>query len=419
MKILDIIKTANSNLLRSKLRTFLTVLAVFIGALTLTLATGLSAGIRDYIDKQTSSVSIKDTITILPKDLFGGDTISGQVKEYTEEVKVNLTNTFLTTKDLDTFRSIDGVKAVSLVYQPKAEYITREGQKKYQMNSLDIFIENLDIPLAAGKLPDSNDQNAILLAYQYLEPLGFAKPEDALGKKVSLVFLNAKKESLTEEFTISGVELNTLTGNTHRINIKKAGEIFKFQFGTNDAAQVAIATLEKNISSDKLQKIKNILSDKGYAGMTFDDQIKSIQNIIDQIQIAISIFSSIVIVAGAIGIINTLLMAVYERTREIGLMKALGMKRLGVFSMFAFEAITIGFWGGFLGIAIGRIIGEVVNNYAASTLLKGFEGFYLFKFPIAQMGLILLGTMIIGFLAGTLPALKASRLDPINALRYE
>jgi putative ABC transport system permease protein len=418
MKVLDIIKTANSNLLRSKLRTFLTILAVFVGSLTLTLTTAVGQGVEDYIDKQTNSITLKDTFYVLPA-AFDTAALTQGVKEYDPNKKVTVSNTFLTQSDLDALKSVKNVESVEFVYAPKPAYITRDGQKKYLDNALDVFIKNFELPLAAGKLPDPTKNNEMILAYTYLEPLGFAKPEDAVGQKIQYSFRTARDEERIVDVTVTGVQINSITGSQNRITSTLAEEMYKFQFGTTDAAQVAFAYLKSGLSTQDQDQVKADLKAKGYNVMSFEDQINQVKGFLDIMQVSVNIFGIIVIVAASIGIVNTLLMAVYERTREVGLMKALGMRSRGIFAMFAFEAASIGFWGGLVGVGLAYLIGKYVNSIAADTFLKGFEGFTLFLFPLDAVLPIIFGTLLIGLLAGTLPALKAAKLDPIEALRYE
>jgi putative ABC transport system permease protein len=127
----------------------------------------------------------------------------------------------------------------------------------------------------------------------------------------------------------------------------------------------------------------------------------------------------IALLAASFGIINTLLMSVYERTQEIGVMKALGMSRKKVFSLFAVEAALVGFWGSVVAVGIAALASGFVNQLAANTFLKDFQGFTLLVVnPMNALGVVAI-IMAISFIAGTLPALKASRLNPIDALRSE
>src|SRR3989338_8835196 len=106
----------------------------------------------------------------------------------------------------------------------------------------------------------------------------------------------------------------------------------------------------------------------------------TIGTVINGILIVLNVLGLITLLAAAFGIVNTLLMSVNERTSEIGLMKALGANRKTIFSIFAFEAASIGFWGALLGVVVSIIIGGIVSNIATQSFLKDFEGFELVAF---------------------------------------
>jgi putative ABC transport system permease protein len=130
-------------------------------------------------------------------------------------------------------------------------------------------------------------------------------------------------------------------------------------------------------------------------------------------------FAGIALLAAMIGIVNTLLMSVYERIQEIGLLKAMGMRRRGIFFQFLIEAASIGFWGGVIGVGLAAIAGHIANPILIRTVFSGFPGKQILSYPLAYMaGIIALATAI-GLIAGAFPAWRASRLNPIDALRRE
>lgn len=189
--------------------------------------------------------------------------------------------------------------------------------------------------------------------------------------------------------------------------------------GTPPQYVFLIARFDDSISDDQKEALKERFNKAGYDAQTIQDQIGVVNQVLDVVTLALNIFGGIALLAASFGIINTLFMAVQERTREIGLMKALGMGRNKIFFLFSLEAILIGFWGSVVGIILANIAGRVINNLAAESFLKDFEGFELLAFPWQSMLLVVGIIVAISFLAGTLPARRASKKDPIEALRYE
>jgi putative ABC transport system permease protein len=181
----------------------------------------------------------------------------------------------------------------------------------------------------------------------------------------------------------------------------------------------ATAEWDDSLGDDGLNKIKDELDKLGFSGVTFDDQVGMIKSFFDAIILVFTIFGGIALLAASIGIINTLFMAVQERTREIGLTKAMGLGKSKIFLMFSIEAISLGFWGSAIGVGVAYLAKSIINPLAADTFLKDLPGFNLMEFDALMLTWLILLIMAIAFLAGTLPARRAAKKDPIEALRYE
>lgn len=433
MKLLDIIRMANANLWRNKSRTLLTILAIFIGAFTIMMTTGINTGVNDYIDKQVASVGAEDYLQIMPastaaqiESLLSG---SNEVRLY-EPDSPESSSDILTDEDLERIKSVDGIESAKFQAMVSTDYITtdRDDAKKYQLSANIEATDSMRLDLAAGENIDMNsDQPQIVLPDRYVEPLGFASADDAVGQTVRIGVTEQLTQQIREvEATITGVQnasvvgfgaawINDAAGQAIQ-NVTMAGLPEEYR----DQSRSIIAQLDSDhIGEEKAKEVKDELEDLGYSSLTLTDTVSMIKTFFDAITTVLTIFGAIALLAASIGIINTLYMAVQERTREIGLMKSMGLSRAKIFGMFSIEAISLGFWGGLLGLVVALITRSIVNPLSARTFLSGLPGFTLIEFNALYLVIIIVVVMAIAFLAGTLPARRAASKDPIEALRYE
>jgi putative ABC transport system permease protein len=182
---------------------------------------------------------------------------------------------------------------------------------------------------------------------------------------------------------------------------------------------IVAVTDQTNPNAATLNQLAARIQNEGYSTYTYQDLLSQHSKILNIATYGLGGFACIAILAASIGIMNTLLMSVFERTQEIGLLKALGMRRRGITTIYLAEAISIGFWGGVLGVVGACLVGAVLNPILAHTLFSGVTTAHVLLYPFSYMVAIVGGAMVIGLIAGTLPAIRAGQLDPIDALRRE
>ncbi|HEX8246797.1 MAG TPA: FtsX-like permease family protein [Pyrinomonadaceae bacterium] len=426
MKTWELIKIANRNLFRNKLRTFLTIMAIFIGSFTLVLTNGLGDGLRDYIENQVKNLEGSNVLFIRKKvETEDKETKIGEPTEYRETAPDEAGNLFdpnsmiVSPAQIESaLKEIEEVRSITPRYDTEGEYITLDGAKKYQL-ALGMLSEGVRQKTEAGKTIDG--------ANQILLPLGLAKAFseniDALvGKSATIAYKDAGGMMKTLSLEIVGVATKGFMANYNCfIDAQTARRIYEDQSrGRNDFNKFNSFTVQLSTGDEtRLREIKKKLDAKGFSAETFADQKKRTYDAIGVLQIGLNLFAFIALLAASFGIINTLVIAVLERTKEIGLQKALGMGRGKVFLLFSLESVLIGFWGAMLGIFGGLLIGITANVFLARTYLESFEGYSLFVFTIPSLLFVVILVCLIAFVAGVLPAFRASRLNPIEALRYE
>lgn len=302
----------------------------------------------------------------------------------------------------------------------------------------------------AGNVPESDvAAGEVLLPNEYVKLLNFASAKDAVGKIVRITIERPFTEETLREFVaqslVSPAPTTQPKQETKTINLKVAAVTKKgaaalsasglplllnaddaksmYDYttkGTNQYGKYLYASVRiKGGENDATATAaKKKLKKLDYYVMTSQELQQTIGQFVDILQILVGVFGVITVIASVFGIINTMYISVLERTREIGLMKALGMRGRSVAWLFRLEAAWIGMIGGVLGALGAFVLGVSLNPWITKTLSLG-KGNDLLIFDLAQIvGLIVILT-VVAIVAGWLPARKAAKLDPIEALRTE
>ena len=434
MRLTDIIKRANHNLWHNRSRTILTTLAITVGSLTIMLTVGINAGVNGYIDKQVESTGGNDIIEVMPKGI--ADRMSSMMTLGATEVQEYRSNqgqsqqVSLTDRDLAGIKRLKGVKLAKLSDLLYPSYIARDRDeaKKYKLTVGPLAASSIKLDLAAGRSVriDGSEAEAIL-PDRYLEPLGFSSAKQAIGQMVRVGVPHRLGGQIDEvKIRIVGVQNQSIVGFGRVFLNDAAGRLIRSVYltGMPEALRsqhglIIIQVKPGYESKEKLAQIKQELTNMGYSSISEDDYISSIKLFFNAITVILTIFGVIALITASIGIVNTLLMSVQERTREIGLMKAMGLSSGRIFALFSLEAVSLGFWGGMLAAGLAVVIKQTVNPWAGRNFLSGLPGFNLIELNPLYVGAIVVIVMVVAFLAGTLPAKRATKQDPIQALRYE
>jgi len=441
MRLDDYLKNALGNLWRRKLRTFLTTFAVVIGATLVALMVSLGAGAENFITAQLSSVSIPDIISVSPKSnaslgivlqATGLGATPAEVGEKQANPYYNLTT--LTGDDLDRIAALPHVARVDATPSIQAQWIKLEGlDKRHQVLVLaPPPYEGAYRQFAAGSPVAENAQGQAVVAYRYLKVWGLSSPEEALGRQVSIrinkgmsfnPLAPAQVTGRDYYFTIVGVLAESIIATEVQVPYADAVRMARYYsdnsrlYTRNNmgfAAQVKVD--DPNYINQVAAAIK-ALGD--FSAETPQESKGSLGSFFAVVEGLLSVVGFIALGVAALGIINTLVMAIYERTREIGVMKAVGATQGSIGLLFTVEAACMGFLGGLVGVTIAWVLGQVINLLARATFLRDYQSFNLSVFPWwLVLGVLALCTLI-AVLAGLYPAMRAARLDPIQALAYE
>ncbi len=433
MRIRDIFTTAIANTLRTKLRTFLTVIAVVVGAFTLTLTSGIGAGINKYIDAQIEAMGDANQVYVMPAqttDASMGFSAS-EPNEYDPDAETTMSEfgtPALDDDDIEVLEDLDHVEMVDPMVFISIEYLEVSDGDQYSLPSAGFPSEQTTVEYAAGgSASTADDAFEIVIPTSWLSIFDIddvKNADEAVGKTVTIGANDMEGNTETVEAEVSGVSEETITGSgnnpipSHGLN-QKIAQVNNSTAGTTVpySYMQAVLTVD-NLAANETQ-LKEDLTDIDMVGQTVEDQMGIVSGIIDAITWVFNGFALIALLAASFGIVNTLLISVQERTRQIGLYKALGMTNGKVFTLFSTEAIVIGLMGSIIGIGLGTAVGAIGNSMLIHGPLASVPGLSLYAIePIALLTIAVI-IILIAFLAGTLPARRAATKDPIEAIRHD
>lgn len=402
----DYFLLAIKNLRRRKLRSWLTVLGIFIGIAAVVSLISLGQGLQGFIDEQFEQL--------------GGNTIIVQPKTMGPPGSVTDSSLILTSRDLDSIEQVRGVedaagvlmRSVPVEFNDEARITFIMG---YDEEYLELFegLESLE-PIQGRQLRDV-DKSKTVVGYNHVLGTLWAPEAAVLGKNL---IIDGQK------FEIVGVL--DRTGNPFDDNgVSIPKEMFREIFDVGDEeTQIIVKTQEGLDPEDVAQDIERKLRrERGEeeGKETFDIQtagqlLESFSSIFSVVQAVFVGIATISLIVGGIGIMNTMYTAVLERTKEIGTMKAIGAKNSHILLIFLFESGLLGLVGGIIGVGMGVGIAKSVEYIAMQQL--GAPYLQASITPILIIGALLF-SFIVGSSSGILPAYQASKLKPADSLRYE
>lgn len=420
----DIIRRAGRNLRQAKGRTILTSLAIGVGAFTIALAMAAGNGGRHYLDTVVSGAGDMRTLQVSAKQDVVADTDT-KPKKVGEAEAAKPANAYkqLTVADRQKIAALPGVDKVSPVFSVELYSVAANGSDEYE-GLMKVQYDSTAIDLSAGQLGKGNEilPGQVVLPHKYVESFGFKNAEDALGKKLTAKFATPNGDYQTREFTIIAVDKQPTSPlafyqDEFRISNKDGEAIAQLQrpAGQDEEYFAFVVTAKDGVNVDSVKQ--EILATGSYNVMTFAEMRSSIMQMVNIVQYGLMGFGALAIIASIFGIINTQYISVLERTRQIGLMKALGMRARDVSRLFRYEAAWIGFLGGFIGVGLAFLV--TLLNPIITQALKLEAGTQLLKMDWIMSGVLIVGLMAVAIVSGWFPSRKAAKLDPIEALRTE
>lgn len=408
MMIGDHLQMALTSIRASRLRSFLTLLGVIIGVASVITSVGLAEGVKNQINQETNKFG-NDVLTVRPGKILNKDQ-QGSI------VGINIvgqtsTSAALTEKDYVTLSGIEGVKSAI----PLSLTTGLPTYDKKSFNDAITIGTSSDLPqilsqeIEFGRFfsADEKDKNVAVIGQGVAEKLfeetvPLSKSFTYRGKEFIVygVFEQFKNASLSQ-----GIDFNNAIFIPYNAAKNVSGgnaQLYEILVKMNNVNQTA------SVEADIAKKIKaNHGGQEDFTILKADDTQGIANSIIDLITVLVSGIAGISMFVGGIGIMNVMLVAVTERTREIGLRKAVGATNRQILSQFMIESTVLSVWGAIIGVALAGLINLGIRIF---TNLQPIISWEVVVFACAV-------SVLTGVLFGLAPAVKASRKDPIEALR--
>jgi putative ABC transport system permease protein len=385
-------------LIQQKARSLLTLSGIVIGIAVIVAMISIGEGMRYTVNEQLEKVG-SDKIYVMPAGIFGGG--QGPPKEYVpfglaEEREI---------------RTIPGVKKMAPLYYASARLKKGSEEKNAFVSggtedAIELYSDFLAIK--EGRFIKETETNNVFIGY-YVSHGMFerdVREGDSLeinGKKFRVVGVLEEIGSREDDSTVF---MSIDAAHT----LFDVGDDINFFFIQTDNKEIVGEVAQK--IEDRLKKLRG---GKDFDVMTTEDQAEQINQILNILTFVLGGIASVSLLVGGVIIMNTMLMSVFERTKEIGVMKATGATNYQVLALFLAESSIVGLVGGIIGIVFGLIISKTIEKVGQSYIGSLFETYVGMEILVGA----LFFSVIIGSASGAYPAWKAAKLDPVEALRYE
>lgn len=444
MRIRDLIKMGLRNLSRRKARTALTVTGVVIGTISIVIMVSIGIGMKSNYE---SGVMEQGSLTTI------------KVEKYSNIVDedgnwIDMKEQQLNDKLADKFRLLDHVKTVTTVYQTNAKLTSGKNENNPSLFVVDRDTFNSpDFPkLVNGTLPNSENNDIIVFGSAVLE--SFYNPWsrfyqqiviDLSKDKVKFQF-NPWEYQVSEKkkpfiMTVKNYATMELTNNWEydyviymereyfqalykkHVNTLKLEDRKRALSGMDNYTYIHV--IVDNVKN--VEKVQDEIKKLGFQSTSLAMQLKPMEETSNMLQMVLGGIGAISLLVSSINIANTMIMSIYERTKEIGIMKVLGCYLFDIRKLFLFEAGIIGLCGGTIGIVISYIASWGINKFGQplfKALLSSNNMYNIdtAKFSIIPLWLPLLAagtSVLIGVISGFYPALRATKISAIEAMKTD
>lgn len=395
------IKLAFKNMKEKKMRNILVAVGASIGIMSIMLMLSIGNGIKTYI---------RDTMESLANPLAVEVTMPEEEDTSAMGPEAFLSNTYFTQEDIDKLNTVEHVSAAEEHFSAFAmgTAIASIDDKQAPLMMVSTLSQYSEYDLAEGTMANKNE---IIINEAVKEELGI---DDIVGKTIT-VSVQVDNRQIVIDTVVSGVlsgETSSMSGGMSQVylyydDLKQA--CAEQDYDLMPTSIMLIADAEENVDS-----IKSTVTDMGYGSSMQETMVETFTTMLDLFTGVLAGIAGISLLVSAIMILVVLYISVVERTREIGVMKAIGARRKDIRRIFISESFILGLAGGIIATIITFIImfigNAVIQSHFGVNMILISPYYVLFGIGIS---------ILISVLSGTLPAAKAAKLDPVESLRRD
>jgi putative ABC transport system permease protein len=430
----DLFELAGRNMRNARLRNALTTMGIAVGVASLVAMLSLGIGLQGFANHQLMKSGMFQTVFVTSKQDMRNMEQNADAKP--EESPV------LNDDARKKIEALPGVEEVAPEMRAMAEVEYGDKTNFTLLAGLPQSARDEDaVEKVDGRFFSSANADEVLVQRDFAKKLE-TNPESVLGKTLivryaerqngdSSSFSIERKEKpfrvvgLLDDEPFGGMRMISRarvflpTRTAEAMNLMQPADTQQLVRSAPGARTYSMLAVRMK-SAAYAEKVEESVKKMNYSAYSYLDATKSIRRFFAVLDMFLGIFGSLALAVASLAIVNTLVMAVLERRREIGIMKALGASDADVKKLFFAEAATMGLVGGALGVALGWVIGRAINfgtNIYLHKMKMPAEN--LWTVPLWLVAGAVVFAVLVSVLAGIYPAARAARLDPVQALRYE
>ncbi len=416
MKIFDIFRLSLSHVKKSKMRSWLTIIGIVIGVAAVVAIISIGQGMQASVQSRLGSLGA-DLITVTPGySRAGGGGFEGG--RGGGSATVNLTD-----RDVNAIKQVAGVLYVDGMVSGSSDIRVGTEKTTLSVSGVDptVWRSFVTTQLESGRYLQPGDSNAVVVGNSlahgtFLQDLTLNKPVTIGGKSFKIVgILVSSGGGFGGGGTDNGVVMPA----------DYAREVITTNVSRNQFTSIQVKISDPSMASQLAQAITNkLLPERHVNPRTQDFTVtafatiqQQITSVVQTISLFLAAIAAVSLLVGAVGIANTMFMSVMERTRQIGLLKALGATDNEVMEVFLIESGLFGFVGGVIGIISGVLISVIISEVGLRALGPGGTMSAVVTPQLLIFALVF--SIFVGVISGVAPARSAAKMNPVDALRFE